>query len=71
MHKQCIYEIRVEGHLPEHWSEWFEGLELRPELNGETTLRGPLIDQASLFSVLGRIHSLNLELISVSCVGSG
>jgi len=24
-----LYEIRIEGLLPEHWSEWFEGLEIR------------------------------------------
>jgi hypothetical protein len=66
MHKPCIYEIRVEGVLAEHWSDWFEGLEIHPDLNGQTTLRGPLIDQAALFSVLARIHALNLELVSVS-----
>ena len=66
MHTQCIYEIRVEGVLTERWSDWFEGLEVCSEQNGETTLRGLLIDQAALFSVLTRILSLNLELVSVS-----
>ena len=65
MHKPCIYEIRVEGVLAERWSDWFEGLEVYSEQNEETTLRGLLTDQAALFSVLTRIHSLNLELISV------
>ena len=65
MENPCYYEIRVKGILAEHWSDWFEGLEVHADLNGETSLCGLLIDQAVLFSVLTRIHSLNLELISV------
>jgi hypothetical protein len=70
MHKPCIYEIRVEGVLAERWSDWFEGLEVHADLNGETRLRGLLVDQAALFSVLTRIHALNLELISILRYGS-
>ncbi len=66
MNKPCIYEIRVKGALADRWSDWFEGLEIHVEPDGETALRGELIDQSALFSVLTRIHSLNLELISVS-----
>jgi hypothetical protein len=65
MDKPCVYEIRVEGALADHWSDWFEGLDVHVEQKGETTLKGKLIDQAALFSVLTRIHSLNLKLISV------
>jgi hypothetical protein len=65
MSNSTYYEIRVEGELANNWSDWFEGLEIRAELNGETSLRGVLIDQAALFGVLSRIHSLNLVLISV------
>ena len=61
----CVYEIRVEGHLPDRWSDWFEGLAIRREPNGETTLSGSLTDQATLFGVLTKIHNLNLILISV------
>ena len=65
MNKPYVYEIRVEGGLAERWSDWFEGLDIRPESNGDTTLRGELIDQAALFGVLTRIHSLNLKLVSI------
>jgi hypothetical protein len=65
MSNSTYYEIRVEGELANNWSDWFEGLEIRAELNGEASLRGVLIDQAALFGVLNRIHSLNLVLISV------
>jgi hypothetical protein len=61
-----IYEIRVEGHLPDHWSQWFEGLSICRQADNETTLTGMLIDQAALFGVLSRMHDLNLILISVA-----
>jgi hypothetical protein len=62
----CIYEIRVEGHLAEHWSDWFEGLAIHNDSNGEMVLSGPLTDQAALFGVLTKIHAFNLTLISVN-----
>lgn len=61
-----IYEIRIEGHLPDHWSHWFEGLDICKQSNGESILNGVLVDQAALFGVLCRIHDLNLTLISVA-----
>lgn len=61
-----IYEIRLEGHLSERWSEWFAGLTVYHDVNGETTLHGSLVDQAELFGVLSKIHALNLTLISVN-----
>ena len=63
-----VYEFRVEGHLADRWSDWFESLEIHNDLNGETTLTGLLTDQAALFGVLNKIHDLNLILISVSRV---
>jgi len=60
------YEVRVEGHLPARWSDWFEGMAVRNDPGGQATLRGALPDQAALFGVLTRIHALNLVLISVS-----
>jgi hypothetical protein len=65
MDKPSLYEIRVEGHLSDRWSDWFDGLAVRNEPNGETALCGQLADQAALFGVLARIHALNLALISV------
>jgi len=59
------YEICVEGHLPDHWSEWFEGLVIRTEPDGCTTLAGPLADQSALMGVLNRITALNIPLVSV------
>ena len=43
-----FYRIRVGGHLDGSWSEWFEGLRLTYEANGETVLSGPIVDEAAL-----------------------
>lgn len=59
------YELRIEGHLSERWSEWFDGMTIRSETNGLTTLSGTFVDQSALFGALNKIHSLNLTLVSV------
>ncbi len=66
MDKPWLYEIQIEGYIPGLWSEWFEGLKINECPAGLTILSGPLIDQAALFGILNKIHSLNLNLISVS-----
>ncbi len=65
MDKPYRYEIRIEGHLGQHWGDWFEGLTLQSAPDGQTILSGLLCDQAALFGVLAKIHDLNLALISV------
>ena len=60
-----VYEIRVEGHLGDRWSDWFDGLVIRTDPSGETRLTGLLSDQAALYGVLAKIHNLNLVLVSV------
>jgi hypothetical protein len=67
MDKLNFYEIRVAGHLPDSWSDWFDGLAILNDPNGETILSGSFIDQASLFGKLNKIQALNLTLISNSC----
>ena len=66
MDTPCIYEIRMEGHLADRWSDWFEGLTIRNDPNGQTILTGWTADQAALFGILTKIHNLNLILISVN-----
>jgi hypothetical protein len=63
-----MYEIRVKGHLDQRWSTWFDGMTVTHETNGHTVLSGPVVDQAALHSLLMKIHSLNLTLISVVCI---
>ena len=61
-----IYEIRVAGYLTEFWSDWFEGLQISNQPDGETILRGKIVDQAALLGLLNKIYALNLTLISVN-----
>ena len=63
--KQQRYEIQVEGHLTVDWSDWFEGLTIRQEAEGETILSGPL-DQAALHGILAKVRDLGLVLIAVN-----
>jgi hypothetical protein len=65
MDKPHVYEIGIEGHLTERWSDWFEGLAIHNASSGVTILSGPCIDQAALFGILSKIHALNLTLIFV------
>ena len=60
------YELRVDGHLDEHWSAWFGGLTLTREDDGTTTLRGAVTDQAELHGLLARIRDLGAPLLSVN-----
>ncbi len=67
---QC-YEIRLKGHLDDRWAEWFEGLTITLEDNGDTLLTGPVIDQAALHGLLRKVRDLGLPLLSVSPVEPG
>ncbi len=64
----AVYQIRVKGQLDEEWSEWFDDLTVTSDENGETTLCGPVVDQAALFGLLAKVRDLNLPLLSVCCV---
>ena len=59
------YEIRVEGTLDEHWSAWFDGMQVTSEPDGVTLIAGPVTDHAALHGLLAKIRDLGLPLISV------
>jgi hypothetical protein len=63
--KAHTYLIRLEAHLGDHWSTWFEGMTIQREANGETLLTGELKDQTALHGVLMKIRDLGLPLIEV------
>ena len=65
------YEIRLNGHLDDRWAEWFEGLTITLDDNGDTLLTGPVIDQAALHGLLKKVRDLGLPLVSVSPVEPG
>jgi len=60
------YQIRIKAHLDSQWTDWFEGLTITLEANGDTLLTGPVIDQSALHSLLKKIRDLGMPLISVN-----
>ena len=60
------YEIRLQGHLDQGWSEWFDGLTISHDPDGSTMLRGPLTDETALHGVLNKVRDLGLVLLAVN-----
>ena len=63
-----IYQIRIKGQLDPQWTDWFEGLAVTLEADGNTLLTGSVIDQPALHGLLKKVRDLGLPLISVSPV---
>ena len=59
-------EIRVQGQIDAHWSEWFADLEISYTEQGETALCGLVADQAALYGLIAKLRNLGLPLISVN-----
>ena len=60
------YQIRIKGYISPDWSEWFEGMNIRHEENGNTLISGLVEDQAALFGIFLKIQNLGLTLLSVN-----
>ncbi|GIK44027.1 MAG: hypothetical protein BroJett011_78600 [Chloroflexota bacterium] len=60
-----VYQIRLKGHLGRQWTDWFGGLTLTLEANGDTLLTGPVADQAALYGLLRKVRDLGLPLVEV------
>jgi hypothetical protein len=63
-----MYQIRIKSHLDSGWTDWFDGMTIRREENGDTLLTGPVIDQAALYGLLKKIRDLGMPLVSVNCL---
>jgi len=63
-----VYQIRIKGYLGHKWIDWFEGLTITLEEDGDTLLSGPVVDQAALHGLLKKVRDLGLLLISVNRV---
>ncbi len=65
-----LYQILIKGHLDSQWTDWFEGLTITLEEDGNTLLAGPVVDQAALHGLLKKVRDLGMPLISVIPVQS-
>ena len=63
-----VYQIRLKGHLGSQWTDWFGGLTITLEEEGDTLLTGPVADQAALHGVLKKVRDLGMPLVSVNRV---
>jgi len=66
-----VYQIRIKGHLGPQWTDWFEGLTVTQEEDGDTLLTGRVIDQAALHGYLKKVRDLGIPLLSVNPVVPG
>ena len=69
--KPTVYQIRIKGHLDSQWTEWFSGMTITLEEDGNTLVTGPVIDQAALHGLLKKVRDLGLPLVSVNPVEPG
>ena len=65
------YQVRIKGHLGPEWTDWFGGLAITLENNGDTLLTGLVVDQAALHGLLRRVRDLGMPLVSVSPMKGG
>ena len=65
------YEMRVQGHLEDRWSAWFDGMELLLADDGSTLIRGQVADQAALHGLIQKVRDLGLPLLSVTNTQTG
>lgn len=61
-----VYHIRIKGHLSDQWTDWFDGMRITQEANGETLLTGVVVDQSALYGLLKKVRDLGLQLVSVT-----
>jgi hypothetical protein len=69
--RPAVYEIRVPGELDASWADWFGKMSMTVDREGEglpVTILTGTVDQAALHSLLRRLYSLGLPLISATYV---
>jgi hypothetical protein len=64
--QSMVYQIRIKGQLGRQWTDWFEGLTITLDENGDTLLTGPIVDQSALHSLLKKVRDLGMPLLSVN-----
>ncbi len=64
-----IYQFIVGGYLDESRSDWFDGMDIEPQVDADgrsvTKLTGKVVDQAALLGLLRKLYDLGLSLLSM------
>lgn len=66
MKQLMVYQIRIKGHLGQQRMDWFDGLTITPQEDGNTLLSGPVIDQSALHGILKKIRDMGMPLLAVN-----
>ena len=66
--KPLIYQIRIQGQLGRQWTDWFGGLTITRDDDGNTLLTGAVVDQAALHGLLKKVRDLGIPLLAVNQV---
>jgi hypothetical protein len=61
-------EIRVQGHMDEHWSVWFDDLLIKHLDPDETVITGSLRDQSAFYGLIAKLRNLGLSIQYMQCV---
>jgi RimJ/RimL family protein N-acetyltransferase len=62
---RTTYEVRVGGHLDDHWSGWLGGLTVARNGDGTSTLTASAVDQAELHGLLSGLRDLGAPLLGL------
>jgi hypothetical protein len=64
-----IYQITVQGYLDKSRADWFDGMDIEPQVDADgrsvTKLTGKVVDQAALHGLLRKLYDLGLSLLSI------
>jgi len=63
-----VFQIRIKGHLGHQWTDWFDGMAITLEDDGNTLLTGPVVDQATLHGLIKKVRDLGMPLVSIDSV---
>ena len=59
------YHILVKETLDHPFADWYEGLTIMPQQNGETLLIGSFTDQPAFRGFLEQLWNLNITIITI------
>jgi hypothetical protein len=63
------YQIYIQGHLDQNWSDWLQPFHIQHKENKITILTGPIVDQAALRGLLDRLFDLGICILSFRRLG--